>query len=65
MMESFSINAFSPILLAKAIEEFIPKDFEFNFASISAELVALEIIKLEDGIHIELRNLRKISFLNL
>ena len=25
MMESFSINAFSPILLAKTIEEFIPK----------------------------------------
>ena len=31
MMESFSINAFSPILLAKAIEEFIPKDSDFNF----------------------------------
>ena len=39
MMESFSINAFSPILLAKAIEEFIPKDFDFNFASISARVV--------------------------
>ena len=38
MMESFSINAFSPILLAKAIEEFIPKDVEFNFASISARV---------------------------
>ena len=38
MMESFSINAFSPILLAKAIEEFIPKDLEFNFASISARV---------------------------
>ena len=38
MMESFSINAFSPILLAKAIEEFIPKDCDFNFASISARV---------------------------
>ena len=38
MMESFSINAFSPILLAKTIEEFIPKDCYFNFASISARL---------------------------
>ena len=38
MMESFSINAFSPILLAKTIEEFIPKDFDFNFASISARV---------------------------
>ena len=38
MIESFSINAFSPILLAKNIEEFIPKDFDFNFASISARV---------------------------
>ena len=38
MLESFSINAFSPILLAKAIEEFIPKDSDFNFASISARV---------------------------
>ncbi len=38
MMESFSINAFSPILLAKTIEEFIPKDCDFNFASISARV---------------------------
>ena len=38
MMESFSINAFSPILLAKNIEEFIPKDFDFNFASLSARV---------------------------
>ncbi len=38
MLESFSINAFSPILLAKTIEEFIPKDLNFNFASISARV---------------------------
>ena len=38
MMESFSINAFSPILLAKTIEEFIPKDCDFNFATISARV---------------------------
>ena len=38
MLESFSINAFSPILLAKTIEEFIPKDCNFNFASISARV---------------------------
>ena len=38
MLESFSINAFSPILLAKNIEEFIPKDIDFNFASISARV---------------------------
>ena len=38
MLESFTINAFSPILLAKTIEEFIPKDCEFNFASISARV---------------------------
>jgi len=38
MMECFSINAFSPILLAKTIEEFVPKDCDFNFASISARV---------------------------
>ena len=37
MMESFSINAFS-YFISKAIEEFIPKDVEFNFASISARV---------------------------
>ena len=36
--ESFSINAFAPILLAKTIEEFINKELEFNFASISARV---------------------------
>ena len=38
LIESFSINAFAPILLAKTIEEFINRDFEFNFASISARV---------------------------
>ena len=38
LMESFSINAFAPILLAKNIEEFIFKDSPFNFASISARV---------------------------
>ena len=38
LIESFSINAFAPILLAKTIEEFINKEFEFNFASISARV---------------------------
>ena len=38
MIESFSINAFAPILLAKTIEEFINKELEFNFASISARV---------------------------
>ena len=38
LLESFSINAFAPILLAKTIEEFIPKDLEFNFASLSARV---------------------------
>ena len=38
LMESFSINAFAPILLAKTIEEFIDKKLEFNFASISARV---------------------------
>ena len=38
LFESFSINAVAPILLAKTIEEFIPKDSAFNFASISARV---------------------------
>ena len=38
LIESFSINAFAPILLAKTIEEFIYKELEFNFASISARV---------------------------
>ena len=38
LIESFSINAFAPILLAKTIEEFINKELEFNFASISARV---------------------------
>jgi len=38
LIQSFSINAFAPILLAKSIEEFIPKDSLFNFASISARV---------------------------
>ena len=38
LIQSFSINAFAPILLAKNIEEFIPKDSSFNFASISARV---------------------------
>ena len=38
LMESFSINTFAPILLAKTIEEFIHKDKEFNFATISARV---------------------------
>ena len=38
LMESFSINAAAPILLAKAIEEFIPREYQFNFASISARV---------------------------
>ena len=38
LIESFSINAFAPILLAKTIEEFIPKDSYFNFASLSARV---------------------------
>ena len=38
LIESFSINAFAPILLAKNIEEFINKELEFNFASISARV---------------------------
>lgn len=38
LLESFSINTFAPILLAKTIEEFIPKKSEFNFASISARV---------------------------
>ena len=38
LMECFSINAFAPILLAKSIEEFIQRDSEFNFASISARV---------------------------
>jgi len=38
LIESFSINTFAPILLAKTIEEFINKEFEFNFASISARV---------------------------
>ena len=37
-MKVFSINAFPPILLAKTIEEFIPKDFDFDFASISVRV---------------------------
>ena len=38
LMESFSINTFAPILLAKTIEKFINKDKEFNFATISARV---------------------------
>ena len=38
LIESFSINAFAPILLAKTIEEFIPRNLEFNFATISARV---------------------------
>jgi len=38
LIESFSINAFAPILLAKTIEEFINKELQFNFASISARV---------------------------
>ncbi len=38
LLESFSINAIAPILLAKTIEDFIPKDSPFNFASISARV---------------------------
>ena len=38
LIESFSINAFAPILLAKTIEEFIQKDLLFNFATISARV---------------------------
>ncbi len=38
LIDSFSINAFAPILLAKSIEEFISKDSSFNFASISARV---------------------------
>ncbi len=38
LLESFSINTFAPILLAKTIEEFIPKHLYFNFASISARV---------------------------
>ncbi len=38
LFESFSINAFAPILMAKTIEEFIDKELEFNFASISARV---------------------------
>ena len=38
LIESFAINAFAPILLAKTIEEFINKEFAFNFASISARV---------------------------
>ena len=34
----FSINAFPLILLAKTIEEFIPKDCDFDFASISVRV---------------------------
>ena len=38
LIESFSINSIAPILLAKTIEEFIPKDISFNFATISARV---------------------------
>ena len=38
LIESFSINTFAPILLAKTIEEFINKELDFNFASISARV---------------------------
>ena len=38
LLESFSINAIAPILLAKSIEELIPRDSAFNFASISARV---------------------------
>ncbi len=38
LIESFSVNAFTPILLAKHIEKFISKDNYFNFASISARV---------------------------
>ena len=38
LIESFSINACAPILLAKTIEDLIPRDSAFNFASISARV---------------------------
>ena len=38
LLESFSINSIAPILLAKTIEEFIPRDSAFNFVSISARV---------------------------
>ena len=42
LLESFSINSCAPILLAKTIEEFIVRDSEFNFASISARVGSIE-----------------------
>ena len=42
LLESFSVNAISPILIAKTIEEFIPKNCAFNFASISARVGSIE-----------------------
>tara|TARA_Y100001970_G_C14258319_1_gene877354 strand:- start:10986 stop:11690 length:705 start_codon:yes stop_codon:yes gene_type:complete len=42
LLESFSINSIAPILLAKTIEEFIPKNSAFNFASISARVGSIE-----------------------
>ncbi len=42
LLESFSINAFAPILLAKNIEEFIERDSSFNFASISARVGSIQ-----------------------
>ncbi|MBK16823.1 MAG: short-chain dehydrogenase [Prochlorococcus sp. SP3034] len=42
LLESFSINSIAPILLAKTIEEFIPRDSIFNFASISARVGSIE-----------------------
>ena len=42
LLESFSINGIAPILLAKTIEEFIPRNNEFNFASISARVGSIE-----------------------
>ena len=38
LIDSFSINAFAPIMLAKTIEEFIPKESKFNYASLSARV---------------------------
>ncbi len=42
LIESFSINSIAPILLAKTIEEFIPRNSAFNFASISARVGSIE-----------------------
>jgi len=38
LLKNFSINAFSPILIAKSIEEYIPLDLPFSFSSLSARV---------------------------